>query len=164
MTPDSRLKCSFLTVSNRLQTLLSVNRWLTIVVIACFSYTFQTREECVVHWYHYKKKEDHIKVRDSSLALYRRRVGGGGGVIFLFVWKQKLKFLRCFPRKADKKFGVFMKISSRKRFPFTYSPKLSVSKCRKPLKRFCLSVCFWRTTLTISLIPVAPTKLPLGKY
>ena len=159
MTPDSRLKCSCLTVSNRLQTWLSVNRWLTIVVIACFSYTFQTREECVVHWYHYKKKEDHIKVRDSSLALYRRRVGGGG-VIFLFVWKQKLKFLRCFPRKADKK----MKISSRKRFPFTYSPKLSVSKCRKPLKRFCLSVCFWRTTLTISLIPVAPTKLRLGKY
>lgn len=159
MTPDSRLKCSCLTVSNRLQTWLSANRWLTIVVIACFSYTFQTREECVVHWYHYKKKEDHIKVRDSSLALYRRRVGGGG-VIFLFVWKQKLKFLRCFPRKADKK----MKISSRKRFPFTYSPKLSVSKCRKPLKRFCLSVCFWRTTLTISLIPVAPTKLRLGKY
>ena len=165
MTPDSRLKCSCLTVSNRLQTWLSVNRWLTIVVIACFSYTFQTREECVVHWYHYKKKEDHIKVRDSSLALYRRRVGGGGGgVIFLFVWKQKLKFLRCFPRKADKKFGVFIKISSRKRFPFTYSPKLSVSKCRKPLKRFCLSVCFWRTTLTISLIPVALTKLRLGKY
>ena len=129
-----------------------------------FSNTFQTREECVVHWYHYKKKEDHIKVRDSSLALYRRRVGGGGGVIFLFVWKKKLKFLRCFPRKADKKIGVFMKISSRKRFPFTYSPKLSVSKCRKPLKRFCLSVCFWRTTLTISLIPVAPTKLRLGKY
>ena len=163
MTLDPRLKCRCLTVSNRLQTWLSVNRWLTIVVIACFSYTFQTREECVVHWYHYKKKEDHIKVRDSSLALYRRRVGGGGGH-FPFCLKTKLKFLRCFPRKADKKFGVFMKISSRKSFPFTYSPKLSDSKCRKPLKRFCLSVCFWRTTLTISLIPVAPTKLRLGKY
>ena len=164
MTPDSRLKCSCLTVSNRLQTWLSVNRWLTIVVMACFSNTFQTREECVVHWYHYKKKEDHIKVRDSSLALYRRRAGGGRGGHFPFCLEKKLKFLHCFPRKAYKKFGVFMKISSRKRFPFTYSSKLSVSKCRKPLKRFCLSVCFWRTTLTISLIPVAPTKLRLGKY
>ena len=99
MTPDSRLKCSFLTVSNRLQTLLSVNRWLTIVVIACFSYTFQTREECVVHWYHYKKKEDHIKVRDSSLALYRRRVGGSGGH-FPFCLKTKIEVSSLFSQKS----------------------------------------------------------------
>ena len=102
MTPDSRLKCSCLTVSNRLQTWLSVNRWLTIVFIACFSYTFQTREECVVHWYHYKKKEDHIKVRDSSLALYRRRVGGRGGSFSFLSENRNWSFFVVFPEKRIK--------------------------------------------------------------
>ena len=102
MTPDSRLKCSCLTVSNRLQTWLSVNRWLTIVVIACFSNTFQTREECVVHWYHYKKKEDHIKVRDRSLALYRRRVGGRGGSFSFLSENKNWSFFVVFPEKRIK--------------------------------------------------------------
>ena len=53
----------------------------------------------MVHWYHYKKKEDHIKVRDSSLALYRRRVGGGGGS-FSFLSENKIEVSSLFSQKS----------------------------------------------------------------
>ena len=56
----------------------------------------------MVHWYHYKKKEDHIKVRDSSLALYRRRVGGGGGS-FSFLSGKKIEVSSLFSKKSGQK-------------------------------------------------------------
>ena len=145
MTPDSRLKCSCLTVSNRLQTWLSVNRWLTIVVIACFSYTFQTREECVVHWYHYKKKEDHIKVRDSSLALYRRRVGGGweeGGVIFLFVWKKNWSFFVVFPEKRTKNLVYSWKLVLEKGSHLLIPQNYPLASVENPWKGFVYLFAF----------------------
>ena len=143
MTPDSRLKCSCLTVSNRLQTWLSVNRWLTIVVIACFSYTFQTREECVVHWYHYKKKEDHIKVRDSSLALYRRRGGGAGGGSFSFLSENKNRsFFAVFPEKRIKNLVYSWKLVLEKVSHLLIPQNYPIASVENPWKGFVYLFAF----------------------
>ena len=143
MTPDSRLKCSFLTVSNRLQTWLSVNRWLTIVVIACFSYTFQTREECVVHWYHYKKKEDHIKVRDSSLAFIQEEGGRRGGGSFSFLSENKnWSFFVVFPEKRIKNLVYWWKLVLEKGSHLLIPQNYPLASVENPWKGFVYLFAF----------------------
>lgn len=101
-----------------------------IVFITC-----QTREECVIHWYHYKEEKYHIKVRDSSLALYRG--WGEGRLLCSFLSEKKIEVFSLFSKKRIEKFGVFKKINSKKGFLFTYFIKLSAGKYRKSFTRSC---------------------------
>ena len=144
MTVDLRLKSDCLTVSYHLQTWWSINGSLIIVVITCLSLLFRRERNA---WYIGITTKWKNIISRSEIAVKQCTLGRVGGHIPFYL-KKKLSFFVVLSEKRIKKFGVFMKINSRKRFPFTYSIKISASKCRKPLTKFCLSVCFWRTVQT----------------
>ena len=144
MTVDLRLKSDCLTVSYHLQTWWSINGSLIIVVITCLSFLLFRRERNA--WFIGITAKWKNIISRSEIAAKQCTLGRVGGHTPFYL--KKLRFFVVLSEKRIKKFGVFMKINSRKRFPFTYSIKISASKCRKPLTKFCLSVCFWRTVQT----------------